>query len=1249
MKKIKLFLTAITLVAGTWLAKAQSCSSTSCNVSTCEYVCNGGFEYYSTLPTGISQIGNACGWINQNGSTTPDYYNSGCTGSASLVSVPCNTSGKEPVRTPGSTAYAGFAVRDINSWNERIASKLTTTLNVNSTYEVSFWLSLAEETGYNELNTIGFSLGQWNGSIVTLPNTINIINTSSVTNDGWTKITYTVNVGQMSAPPDYIVIGGFRDVMGASNSFTPVTGGASTITCTGFSYPSPSPTESYYFIDDVSIKEIIPITATASHTTGCVGEVFTLTVTGVDTYTWNPGNIVGSTTTVNPSSSTIYTVTGTSTAGCLASPETITISPYTCCLNPNSGKINFRDVNLMPYSTSTAIAIPWSALASGTVVYTGNVAIPSNSIITSTLSVIGSMSVSATLTFNTSNISFGEAAAMKQYSNTTIDHSYLWGCDKLWAGVQSYAQLLVTNSWFEDAYKAIDEGYYFTPVSNHPGITVDNVMFNKNYHGITTGSSTMTPGNFRIKGCLFSSRSFGTPNYTTTTRYNSLFPNPSAKPPAKIKGSTVYSITANTIRSDVGIILVGLTSTTTPNYFDIGAVDCSSGTNATYTNRFDYINEGIVTGSARVSIINNIFSNIINTGVGNTLGAIYHLNAFGGTETRVGALGGGCYPTSHYKNVFSLVKDGVNAVYGGQLDVQYNDFDNVSRYGVAVTSWSAGVNAATQTVVVSNNSFSTTSYAFYASDNRTITATVASNTLVQSQPTYTSTGYGAYINEIAKPATTSYSIHSNNFSGGQYSVYSVNTQNVRVVNNTIQVKKPTTTSIFNGGVWLDNSDNCFVKGNIISCNPTNSGSWNTFGVFANASYNNTVKCNSITAVSSCMKFQGACEPTTIYTNTLNNVPGDPCLYGIWFDQGGQTGHIGYNNGSQWQMSDDVWGDFLYASGGADTKCQTSSNTSGTCTIHYDITGAGKTAASHQPSVNINTFGGTDFSQSYSTTVNGNTNSQGCGEPSRFMNVPLNGAGKNTGGDLTLGNESQNPSFTLQQENNEAANFYNHPYKKRIIMKTYDSNGKQIVTNEDAFWTVDSLMTSYTQSGNSATINSAKTINAAITAVNNIEQNQKDFNSIYCVYLEDDSLVTANQLQDIKDLAALCPFTEGLAVYNARALVRKWDDSTLYYNVCENNVPDLANDAARFAEKMNANAIVLPTVYPNPTTGNLMVNSGCKNCIFEVYDVIGKKVMSQKLNENETKVDLNSLNNGTYLYKVVQEGVILKADKLLLNR
>lgn len=150
-----------------------------------------------------------------------------------------------------------------------------------------------------------------------------------------------------------------------------------------------------------------------------------------------------------------------------------------------------------------------------------------------------------------------------------------------------------------------------------------------------------------------------------------------------------------------------------------------------------------------------------------------------------------------------------------------------------------------------------------------------------------------------------------------------------------------------------------------------------------------------------------------------------------------------------------------------------------------------------------------------------------------------------------------------------------------------------------------------------------------------------------MYLEDDSLVTNSQIQTLQNLALLCPFTEGLAVYEARGLMRNWDDTTVYFNVCENNPPQFSANS-RLATNTQSVSETVIAVYPNPTNGNLSVTCNCKDCIFVVYDA-GRIVLSQKLNENETKVDVSSLNNGTYIYKISNNGITVKEDKLMLNK
>lgn len=77
----------------------------------------------------------------------------------------------------------------------------------------------------------------------------------------------------------------------------------------------------------------------AGQSTLCVGNSTTLTATNALTYTWQPGNLSGSTVTVSPGSTAIYTVSGTNSLGCTGSSTLL----LTVNLNPT--------VSLIPSST----------------------------------------------------------------------------------------------------------------------------------------------------------------------------------------------------------------------------------------------------------------------------------------------------------------------------------------------------------------------------------------------------------------------------------------------------------------------------------------------------------------------------------------------------------------------------------------------------------------------------------------------------------------------------------------------------------------------------------------------------------------------------------------------------------------------------------------------------------------------------------------------------------------------------------
>jgi hypothetical protein len=167
------------------------------------------------------------------------------------------------------------------------------------------------------------------------------------------------------------------------------------------------------------------------------------------------------------------------------------------------------------------------------------------------------------------------------------------------------------------------------------------------------------------------------------------------------------------------------------------------------------------------------------------------------------------------------------------------------------------------------------------------------------------------------------------------------------------------------------------------------------------------------------------------------------------------------------------------------------------------------------------------------------------------------------------------------------------------------------------------------------------------------------------YLRNDSL-DATELQTAKDIAALCIYTYGAAVSNARALVSIVEDSTIIWNdntTCSFNARN-GNDNSEYLETIvNANIekmdkkekLILSNsqnvnLYPNPTDNEINVlyrnvEVGTKFCI---YNYIGEEITTKLLfNPNGIlKIETNLLNNGLYLYKLVtSNGQIVNEGKI----
>lgn len=72
-----------------------------------------------------------------------------------------------------------------------------------------------------------------------------------------------------------------------------------------------------------------------------------------------------------------------------------------------------------------------------------------------------------------------------------------------------------------------------------------------------------------------------------------------------------------------------------------------------------------------------------------------------------------------------------------------------------------------------------------------------------------------------------------------------------------------------------------------------------------------------------------------------------------------------------------------------------------------------------------------------------------------------------------------------------------------------------------------------------------------------------------------------------------------------------------------------------------------TIYPNPSNGIFNLESQ-ENMSIEVYDIIGKLILSQKLSVGTNSFDISNFNSGVYLLKVTNDNGNIQTHKLIKN-
>jgi len=187
-------------------------------------------------------------------------------------------------------------------------------------------------------------------SVTVTPNPIISVNSASICPGGTTTLTATGASTYTWSPGT-----GLSSTTGSTVTANPSSTTVYTITGTGSSGCNGTATS--------TVTVYATPTIVVSNTAICVGSSAVLTASGASTYTWNPGGMTGATVTVTPSSTQVYTITGTSAQGCAGSTTaTVTVNPLPT-LSPSANPSSIcssTSTNTTSLSVSGASTYTWN-------------------------------------------------------------------------------------------------------------------------------------------------------------------------------------------------------------------------------------------------------------------------------------------------------------------------------------------------------------------------------------------------------------------------------------------------------------------------------------------------------------------------------------------------------------------------------------------------------------------------------------------------------------------------------------------------------------------------------------------------------------------------------------------------------------------------------------------------------------------------------------------------------------------------
>lgn len=771
-----------------------------------------------------------------------------------------------------------------------------------------------------------------------------------------------------------------------------------------------------------------------------------------------------------------------------------------------------------------------------------------------------------------------------------ITNSYLHGCCAMWHGIK-----VDQNATVYTSHTVIEDADTAITVRNNGSYQLYNTVFNKNYVDVAAIGTPFLNQLAHVSNCTFDCNDTQMPGTYSTFGLR----------PPMIGQRSAIAIAA----SDVNQLLIG--------------------SNAADANFFYNHDFGLWIKNVNISANYNTFKNIDDNSTNS-----YNFNTPKGYSIHCENTNNGNYLAVINHNQMSDGVSGISAWNGYRGHFISNDIKAMSNFGIVFVE-----NKKRDFRIFFNTIDNVGWVGIYGLDNFESAIGIHGNTLNNSHNKLFTTAIG--IDELMQTgsliAAYSIQINHNTINNYQYGITTTRIKSPRIMSNNINIQQ-TPWALYAHGIRLFENFRADIIGNTIFGN--NRDEWFVDGIRNDQGSNAQIKCNYTVKTGSGAFFAGS----GISVGQLHSNIFLKDFWGVVLANQAKIG--GQGNAANNESFANQWIGSMGNPDYAHTYCW---DALGQQSPFYTLTGY-----PWQPTVANSGFGGqpTTWAQ-VSNNINDNCLQYRDSIDTTFVIIaPIN--------------DPLNETQLLQQINSSQSSNYTASqawWLKASAYSRLESEDPSAIQNVDLVMFKDSVdsaaLGKFTNINKVLSdtiaddIDSLRAANNAVGTNSNVEILLKTVNELNMLRIKNGKL-ESEELDELRNIAAMCPFEEGSAVYTARVLLRGIDSQRQeYMHECEKVYPSSMN--SRQSEQQISKEYVklsneLISITPNPAKNNIMVTHNRMYANVTIEEISGKEVFIQALNQNinTEQIDVSNLSNGLYLVKLSNEysSTILK---LVINK